>query len=310
MGVSIITSLYRSAKHIDDYIEHIIDYSAQLSQVDIALEIVIVANDATTDEQQAIERLQQTSALDVTVLYVPRETLYTSWNRGATVAKYDVIGFWNVDDMRLADATIAAYPHFQTGADLVDMPFKAVNLIDNTEAIMPPFNPLTISPKHCMTTFALFSKSLYQSAGDFNENFKIAGDYEWSYREAVRESNYVQLEEKLGGYFRIHDANLSNGVNPLEWVEINIVLLWHGLDQEIRPVDPKLMQQAWETWGHQGGAITPQIAKWLWGDGSQARYEAYTKERAQHPLLRRVRLSLARRGLVQSVEWDTHHRPK
>ncbi|PJF38200.1 MAG: hypothetical protein CUN55_18220, partial [Phototrophicales bacterium] len=127
--------------------------------------------------------------------------------------------------------------------------------------------------------------------------------YEWSKRPAVRESVY-QLIKTEGGLFRLHGNNLSNNTSPLEWVEWNIILIWHGGFEHLRPVDPVLMRETWESWGHQGGYIPDDVAQWLWGDGAQERYEAYRRERNSRPFLRRLRLALARRGLWHSVEWD------
>jgi hypothetical protein len=116
-----------------------------------------------------------------------------------------------------------------------------------------------------------------------------------------------QILDISGGEFVLHDSNLSGGHNLKEWVEFNIALIWYSNYEHLRPVDPQLMRDTWAAWGHMGSAIPEDIANWLWGEDAQARYFAYTRERNAHPLLRRVRLALARRGLLNSVEWEVHH---
>ena len=57
------------------------------------------------------------------VYYVSRESLYASWNRGINLAKGDVLGFWNVDDVRYPEAVIDAIDLINKGAELVYFPF-------------------------------------------------------------------------------------------------------------------------------------------------------------------------------------------
>ncbi len=309
MGVSIITSLYRSDAHIESYMRHVERMMPALYQASIPLEIVIVANDATPEERSAIERFQHIPNLAIKALHVPRESLYTSWNRGIEAASYDVLGFWNVDDIRTSAGIQQGHQLLQDGTiQIVDFPYEIVQ--DGIAQRMPSqYKPDSLSPKSVTAPFFMFHRHLYQQADGFNPNFRIVGDYEWSKRAAVRNANFA-AGDVVAGQFFLHGGNLSGGNSPLEWVEYNIVLLWHGLDQDIRPVDPHLMQIAWEKWGYQGAELQPKTAEWLWGDGAQARYEQYQKERTQHPLLRRMRLALARRNILQSVEWDVHNHSK
>lgn len=307
MGISIITSLYRSATHLKVYVEHVIAVNDALQEVDILLEVVLVANDVTPEEKTILEQLHQIPNLETKILYVSRESLYNSWNRGIESATYDVLGFWNVDDVRTIEAIQQGYQLLQDETiQLVDFPYQ---LVQNgmPQTLLAQYKPDSFSPKSVASPFFMFHRQLYDQAGGFNPNFRITGDFEWLKRDAVCNANFT-LGDAIAGQFILHGNNLSGGNSPLEWVEINIVLLWHGLDQSVRPVDPILMRQTWETWGHEGSVLKPETANWLWGDGAQSRYDAYQKERSQHPLLRRVRLALARRGLLQSVEWDAHHR--
>lgn len=108
----------------------------------------------------------------------------------------------------------------------------------------------------------------------------------------------------------VHGSNLSNGTNMLEWVEINTVMLFVEEYQQLRPVDPNLMQSKWQTLNTEPISLQPELAVWLWGDGAQERSVAYWRERNAPPFVRRLRLALARRGLLSSVEWDVHHKPK
>ena len=104
MAISLITSLYRSEKHLPDYIKRVQSVAAQ---VDIPLEIVLVANDATETEHQLLATLQQNATFPVTLIHTERENLYASWNRGFEAAQFDILGSWNVDDVRTAEGILA-----------------------------------------------------------------------------------------------------------------------------------------------------------------------------------------------------------
>jgi hypothetical protein len=311
--ISLITSLYRSDAHLPQYIQHVRAVAAALQEANIMLEVVVVVNDATSTEKTLLQSLQTVEPVSTQVLYVPRETLYASWNRGIDAAQGDILGVWNVDDIRTAEGLIDGYRRLQddTTLQLVDLAFIIETRSDGQVIKQEPrpvqFDPHRTDPKSVATPFFLFRRVLYEQAGSFNENFCIVGDYEWCKRETVRQTIY-EHSDVISGKFVIHGENLSNGNNPLEWVEINTVLIWHGAYEHLRPVDPDLMSEIWHTWGHTGGTMPDDIAEWLWGDGARERYEAYTRERNTHPLLRRIRLALARRGLWHSVEWDVRHR--
>lgn len=307
-ALSLITSLYRSEAHLPMYIQRVRDAHTALQSLapNFALEIVVVANDATDAEKRLLKDFAATPDVTVNVLHVPRESLYASWNRGVDAAQYDALGFWNVDDVRTAAALVDGAERLQANVcELVDFPFDVARPHE-TVRYPPNFKPDLFSPKTTPGTFFVFHRALYERNGAFDPRFRIVGDYEWSKRDAVREAPYA-LSDVTAGTFVVHGDNLSNGVRPLEWVEINTVLLWHGAHHELRPVDPDLMREVWQAWGHTGVDLSDEMQQWLWGVDARERYEAYTRERNAHPLLRRIRLALARRGLWHSVEWDVHH---
>lgn len=297
MAISLITSLYRSEKHLPQYIKRV-QYVA--SQLDFLLEMVVVANDATETERQHLTAFQQTETFTVKLIHTERETLYASWNRGFEAAQFDILGSWNVDDIRSVEGLQAGYDALEADFQLVDLAYDLVQ--GNSIAhFKPPYRPDSLSPKTGLSPFFMMRRELYQEAGAFNPLFTITGDYEWSKRPIVRTAEYQSLPV-VGGQFVLHDSNLSGGRNPMEWVEFNIALIWHRGYEHLRPVDPDKMRETWESWGHTGGAIPDDIAEWLWGDGAHERYESYARERNAHPLLRRVRLALGRRGLAQNLQ--------
>lgn len=300
--ISLITSLYRSDKHLPLYIARIQKIATQL---DLSLQIVVVVNDATDTETTLLEKFSKQEIVAVKVIHCERETLYASWNRGIAQADSDILGFWNVDDKRTAEGLAEGYCLLSSSVELVDFAFtiQQNDLSDNHPA---QYNPHDLSPKTGTSPFFMFHRDLYTLAKPFNPHFRITGDFEWCKRDVVRQAKVTQ-SDTIAGTFILHGDNLSASANPREWVEFNIALLIHKSPENLRPVDPNLMRQLWDDWGHQYASLTDEQANWLWGEDARGRFEKYTAERQQNPVVRRLRLALARRGLWQSTEWDVHH---
>lgn len=300
--ISLITSLYRSEKHLPLYIERVQQVSAQL---ELSLQIVVVVNDATQTERDLLKTLLASDTVEVKIINCERETLYASWNRGITEADSNVLGFWNVDDIRTVEGLTEGFRLLSAGADLVDFAFN----IQSDAGIVtqaPEYLHDKLHPKTGVGPFFMIHRRLYELAGQFNENFRIVGDYEFSKRELVREAN-TKRSDVIAGTFVIHGGNLSGGASPREWVEFNIALMFLREYHFMRPVDPELFKSVWAEWGDDAPDAPVEILDWLIGDDAKRRYQKYTYERQQHPVLRRIRLALARRGLWRSVEWDVHH---
>lgn len=290
--ISLITSLYRSEKHLPLYIQRV---NAVLAEATIPLEIVIVANDATNEEKRLLAAFADERR--VQIIHCERETLYASWNRGIASATGDFFGAWNVDDNRTL-AGLVEGQRLLAEAEIVDFAYLIIK--GKQEQLIPaPYQAESNSPKAGLSPFFLARRSLYERAGVFSPQFRITGDFEWSKRPIVRQAKYSP-STVIAGHFYLHGDNLSGGANPLETVEFNIALLWHGGGDLLRPVEPSLMRQNWEAWGHQAGTIPDELAQWLWGAGAEDRYKAYQQERSRHPFIRRLRQALIRRGLLRS----------
>ena len=65
----------------------------------------------------------------------------------------------------------------------------------------------------------------------------------------------------------------------------------------------------WHSWGNTTGVQLPgAVEDFLWGPAAHERWRQYQGERKQGPVQRRIRLALAARGLIRSVEWSVYQR--
>lgn len=315
VNISIYTSIYRGAAHFPQYIDAVLKAASVLHANGIQLEAVLVANDATDQERQYINTLQEQAGdkLIVKTLFVDRETLYTSWNRGIEAASGIVLGPWNIDDIRTPEGMLDAYQLIQSGCDLIDFPYRMFQhnkLGTNAIERQATYNPAIIHRKTHLGTFFMFSRKLYERAGIFDANFRITGDLDWGARQVVRESRFCK-SSVIGGEFHEHGGNLSGQsaseevINVRETIEINMVYMRHQIwDIElIRPVpDHHKLREAWETWGNPGDIQVPShIADKLWGAQADAHWQqwkaAYIKQQRGYRIRRIPRALIDAAGL-------------
>jgi GT2 family glycosyltransferase len=247
--ISLITSLYRSEKYLVNYLKRIDKFYSEVDKHGLQLEISIILNDPTNFELESINIFSSTRKW-IKKEIVEREPLYATWNRGIRGAKYDIIGFWNVDDSRFSGALIKSVDLFKNGAQLVYFPFKYKRyikffnsaLLVKTKIIYPPesFNDNKfrfISEMHC-GPFFMFTRDLYDKTGSFDEQFKISGDFDWCAR-AARNGNFSYCNEVAGEFSNMGDS-LSGSKSLRQVVENNVVYKRQGYKDKIISVSEEI----------------------------------------------------------------------
>jgi hypothetical protein len=317
MSIAIISSLYRIEAHLERFTQAVLTFAEQVHEAGIAVHYLPILNDATPLERDSINQLasqiNDVGYGNMSPQYVERETLYASWNRGISLTDAPYFTFWNADDIRDADAFIEGYRALENGANLVDFIFTGVKSvkrfgvfpIERNEQSAMLFNPEQFTRKNGVGPFFMASKALYEQVGEFDENFRIAGDMQWAGRTLPTVQFYPA--KKIGGYFYIHGDNLSNTGTSREVIEVNIIFMrrqdWHYL----LPANPRDLRDAWENWGTLDNKPIPdEVAEFLWGDDAETRWKQFQAERNQVAWLRRIRRTLAARGLIKSVEWSVY----
>lgn len=317
MSIAIISSLYRCERHLPAFAAAVFGFARQLSESGIQAHYLPIVNDATRAEREGIDRLASEINARyygrMTPLYVPRESLYASWNRGLDASEAPCFTFWNADDLRSSAALREGYEALQSGADLVDFDYtrvatvKRFRLLPRQQRIRVPCMFAPADGRADIGPFFMASRSLTDRVGAFDPNFQVAGDTEWSCRAAPVAR--FQRGFANGGDFIVHGDNLSNTGGEREAIEVNIISLRLGAWGRLKPVNPAAMRQAWETWGNNRGADIPsEAADYLWGAGADERWRRYQAERRQGAARRRLRLALAARGWIHSVEWAAAQR--
>lgn len=248
---SIVTSLYKSDQYLDAFTGHLKRVANFLTSKNFAFEIIVIANDPTDREKQLAKELASQSWFKFVT--VGREPLYATWNRGVSLAKGEAIGFWNADDVRFSEAILEASILFQSGAQLVYFPFKVARYFKffgkyfkvftkTINSQIPEFN--TESRKEFQRSmfcgpFFMFTKALYEQVGPFDEQFKIAGDFDWCVRAAKVSASFKKAKN-VAGEFRVDGDGLSAGGNQRQLAENNIIYKRYGISDKIGLVDQSI----------------------------------------------------------------------
>ena len=319
MSVAVISSLYQCEPHLPTYTAAVFGFAKHVSEVGVSVHYLPIVNDSSEYEREQIELLAREINARyygrMTPVYVARESLYASWNRGVAASQNPVIAFWNADDIRSAEGFIEGLRALQGGANLVDFPFTRVSaarrlgIFPQQQRLAAPrlFDPANFARGNGLGPFFMLSRALYQRVGPFDDAFRVAGDMEWAGR-ALAQARF-HAGKSIGGDFLIHGGNLSNSGSDREDIEVNIIFLRRGEWRHLRPAHPRAQQDAWHSWGNiKGAQLPPAIEDFLWGPAAHERWRQYQRERRQGPRLRRIRLALAARGLVRSVEWSVYQR--
>ena len=224
--ISLVTSLYKSEKYLDTYLKNVDSFS---KQANFDFEIIAILNDASDFERKKLNDFKQTHSF-LKILEVPREPLYATWNRGIDASRGDVIGFWNVDDIRYSKAIVDGLSLIEQGNDLVYFPFRYKRyihimkidiLVKSIIIRVPEFDRREFTRSMICGPFFIFKKDFYKKVGPFDKQFKIAGDFDWCTR-AAKIGTFAPSKE-VGGLFTNNGTSLSGSKNKLQEVENNIV---------------------------------------------------------------------------------------
>ncbi len=240
--ISIITSLYNSDRHLNNYVKALKDFSNKLKMKD-NFEILVIANSPSSKEKSLREIFSDSPWFSF--IEVKREPIYASWNRGVELTKNEIIGFWNVDDIRYPEAIIDGIRLIEDGAELVYFPLwylryvrlLSLRVLVKRKLILPPlFNQKEfIRSMHC-GPFFIFTKSLYEKVGPFDEQFKIAGDFDWCVR-AAKVSEF-KLSKEIAGEFIKDGSGLSGRQSmSLQEVENNIIYRRYSVLNKMKKIN-------------------------------------------------------------------------
>lgn len=216
MILTIITSLYKSDAFLKRFLRDAKDIQKELEGYNISFEHLLIMNDPNSEESALVEKASSDNNA-LRVIKVPRESLYATWNRGVHESGGDIVTFWNVDDRRNSGAIVDGIRIIKSGAaPVVYYPFiykryislmRFPILIKRKKVTPPPFDPIEFGKSMMCGPFFMFSKDFYKKVGAFDEELRIAGDFDWCIR-ASKKGVFAQ-SDIVAGTFSNNGTGLS-----------------------------------------------------------------------------------------------------
>jgi len=191
--ISIVTVTLNSAASLHAAMQSVLD------QDDSSFEYIIVDGGSTDETLLIAEQFRTRFGSRLRITSEPDEGTYDAMNKGIRLARGDVIGILNSDDVLLSGALAAVASAFESGnADVVYGDVIAEGEFGNRviKATMRGMDrAMTIPHPGCFV-----HASAYARWGAFNTRYRIAADYELLLRFISRNARFVNLHQAVARF--------------------------------------------------------------------------------------------------------------
>jgi hypothetical protein len=161
--------------------------------------------------------------------------LYCSWNRCARLAKGKYLAIWNIDDLRTEDSIKIQFEKIKKSkvGFVYGNYTNVVRFGDNKGKFVDfsKFSKSELTRSMILGPFYMFKKDLWSKLGFFDEQFKIAGDFDFAIRLALS-SKGKMINENLG-YYLNNKKGLSTRADRLQSIEKDQVCFRYGIFSKI-----------------------------------------------------------------------------
>lgn len=221
LKVSAIVSTYNSERFLKGRLD---DLLAQTLYTKGQLELIVV----NAGSKQGERYIARDYLGCVTYIESLREPIYTSWNRGISIAKGEYVTNANADD-RLRPDALELLSKTLDENPTVDLVY-ADSFVTSTEnarwgqdctiSDKPPYHGKIVWPEHDPKQLLLayyggpspmWRRVLHAGYGMFDESFQLAGDYEFALRLAAHNIQMLHVRTVLNLFY-----DDGAGINNLE----------------------------------------------------------------------------------------------
>ena len=222
--VSIVLSVYRAERYLRCYLQSVLEQST-LSDIELS----IVHNDPSAEERSIIDEFS--GRIRIVRCEIPRESLYASWNRAIAQSHGEYLACWNADDLRSPDSlermarTLNDQP--QAGWTYGDFVLsRSFGTLAGRLVATPEWTSDLATRGAIGGPFFMWRRSLLQSVGWFDEQFRSGGDFDYTVRLTL--GSIGQRTPGTIGYFLDEHSGLSTSGN-LQPIERTVVQLRYGI---------------------------------------------------------------------------------
>ena len=197
------------------------------------IEVLLLHNAPTENELAIINNYLPLLDFAKHIIISEREGLYKTWNRGIQLAEGEYITVWNVDDVRFPNSVLQqaealdANPQaaIAYGDIWVSRQYAVAGTFKTNSPVYSRSTYKRFLSQYHISCFQMWHKSIHQTIGYYDEQFKCVADFDFQIRAAFY-FPFVKTKEVLGIYLEDQPHKLS--ANGLQNFETNIIHLRYG----------------------------------------------------------------------------------
>jgi glycosyltransferase involved in cell wall biosynthesis len=244
--ISIITPSLNRADMIVAAIESV------LAQNYPHFEHIIVDGGSTDGTLELLKRYPQ-----LKVVVDHDKGMYNALNRGLELAKGEIIGFLNTDDL-YAESVFAVVAEKFNNSEIMAVAGSAqvfatsstgeMVIIDNLSPDSASLIELSTLGNHIFNAW-FFRRSVFEEIGNFNVEYRIVGDREFMLRFVLTNLHYEILNKQVYRYLQ-HDGSLTFNLSDQKYERIvneHIKMTGYYLEQKELPQTARALIQQLRT---------------------------------------------------------------
>ena len=225
--VTTITSLYRSEKYLESFLQNCLEQSA-FNKTFFLLNISCPSREELSIIKKYLPSFN--GQLSIT-RHKKLVSIYRAWNELCDKAQTPYVAIWNVDDLRTRHSLSSQLALMQTGKfRSVAGPFSIVRefgstsgqVVDNSES---PHSHWLEGMLH--GPFFMFRKKDLSILHGFDEQFKVAGDFDFAIR--LTSLGQVGYTRELLGHYLNQRSGLSTSQDSILPIERERIYLRYGV---------------------------------------------------------------------------------
>jgi hypothetical protein len=206
--VSMIASLYKGGKFIEQFLKNVTSQTA----FDVA-ELIIIDASSPEGESAVIEQFQEQFPNIIYHRVNFRIGIYEAWNQGVELARGRYLTNTNLDDLRREDSIELQMAFLDRNPD-VDVVYQdfyytldssltfheiAAFGFKSSLPVLTPHNMLVFNSPH---NAPMWRAKLHDEVGRFDTRYRSAGDYEFWLRCLAKEKTFRKLNSPHVAYFQ------------------------------------------------------------------------------------------------------------
>jgi hypothetical protein len=234
--ISIFVSIFGDLDYYPKFFE---SYSKQT--VVNKCELLIIHNDPTQKETKCITNLlKKYSFLKAKIIKLDHvESIYQSWNRAWLISDGKYITSWNIDDIRYPKSLEEQFNFLERNNDISICYGNFVeNFVENNKFVrhnIPEFKKRLFTRKFFSGgAFLMWRNSIKNDIGYFDEQFLIAGDFEFFIRCCVAGLKMGKVGSNLGIFTNNSIGLSTNPKNEILNYERSLIQKRYGIFDKIK----------------------------------------------------------------------------